>query len=115
MVRIRLLGELGIDVGGTPREPPAGPRVRGVLGWLALHPGPQPRRELAARFWPDVLESSSRASLRSALWAVRAALGPEGEHALVADRDRVGLAGEEAVWTDVREFRQLVAAGRYEE
>ena len=40
------------------------------------NPGPQPRGRLAARFWPDVLDESARASLRVALTELRQALGP---------------------------------------
>ncbi|HWF74294.1 MAG TPA: hypothetical protein VG186_13175 [Solirubrobacteraceae bacterium] len=43
------------------------------------------RAELASRFWPDVLDQSARASLRSAVWALRRRLG----EALVVDRERV--------------------------
>ena len=46
-----------------------------MLAYLALNPGPQPRSRLAARFWPDVLDESARASLRVALTELRQALG----------------------------------------
>lgn len=75
---------------------------------LALHPGPHARRGLAGRFWPEVLDSSARASLRSALWAVRSALGPAASQ-LETTREQVGLAAE--VQTDLEEFRRLLAAG----
>ena len=71
------------------------------------------RSELAARFWPDVLDESARTSLRSALSAVRRSLGPDADRYLVANRERVGLADD--VWTDAAEFERLVAAGRLEE
>ena len=77
MLLIRLLGELEVTVGGTPVPAPASRRAWALLAWLALHPGEHPRAELAARFWPDVLDSSARASLRSAVWALRRALGPD--------------------------------------
>ena len=41
-------------------------RVRALLAWLALHPGAQPRSHVAGVFWPDVLETSARGSLRAA-------------------------------------------------
>ena len=91
MLRVRLLGPLEADVAGRSVEQPASSRAWELLAWLALHPGEHPRGALAARFWPDVLDASARASLRSAAWALRRALGPEGADFLVAGRDRVGL------------------------
>ena len=52
-----------------------------------------------------MLDQSARASLRSALWALRRQLGD----CLLVERDRVGLR-EQQLWVDVREFEQL--AGR---
>src|SRR5207248_9356253 len=51
MLRVRLLGELALEVDGEELEAPASRRARALLGWLALHPGPRPRAEVAARFW----------------------------------------------------------------
>ncbi len=113
VLRIRLLGELEVSVGGTTLPPPASRRAWALLGWLAVHPGAHPRGELAARFWPDVLDSSARASLRSAVWSLRRALGP-GADALEATRERVGLRPQ-AVEVDLRRFETLVDAGRLEE
>jgi DNA-binding SARP family transcriptional activator len=73
------------------------------------------RSALAARFWPDVLDESARTSLRSALSALRRALGPGSERYLITSRDAVGLAGEDHVWTDVAEFDRLVAGDQLEE
>ena len=98
MLRVRLLGELQADVDGAAVAPPReSPRV-GLLAWLALHPGEHARGAVAARFWPDVLDSSARASLRSALWALRRALGDD--EALIAGRDRIALRCE----TDLADF-----------
>ena len=104
---VRLLGSLEVELdGGRLDLPPGIPRS--LFAWLALNRGLHARRELAGRFWPDVLDSSARASLRSALWAVRSALGPAASH-LVASREKVGLAAE--VRTDADEFRRLITAG----
>src|SRR5438270_5081353 len=92
MLRVRLLGELSIEVDGTAVEPPASRRARALLGWLALDRRMHSRSGVAARFWPDVLDQSARTSLRSALSALRRALGSEGECYLIATRDEVGLA-----------------------
>jgi DNA-binding SARP family transcriptional activator len=109
MVRIRLVGEIAVEVDGVARELPAG-RPSSLLGWLALNPGSHPRAAVAPRFWPDVLDESARASLRSALWALRRALGAD---ALVTTRDRVGLAN--GAWVDVLEAERLRREGRCEE
>src|ERR671937_1252716 len=107
VVLVRLLGALEVEVEGEPVALPPG-KPRSLLAWLALHRGLHARRQLAGRFWHEVLDSSARASLRSALWALRSALGPAASH-LVASREQVGLAAE--VRTDADEFRRLVAAG----
>ena len=74
-----------------------------------------PRSTLAARFWPDVLDESARTSLRSALSAVRRALGPGSDQYLIAGRDEVGLADDSLVWTDLAEFERCVAEGRLDD
>src|ERR687886_1277126 len=91
MLRVRVLGGLALEAEGRPLPLPASRPARELLAWLALHPGQHPRLELAMRFWPDVLESSARASLRTTLHELRRAVGDD---AVVADRELVGLAGE---------------------
>jgi DNA-binding SARP family transcriptional activator len=114
VLRVRLLGELALEVDGTPLAPPSSRPVRALLGWLALHPGRHARADVAATLWPDVLDRSARASLRTALSALRQALGPAAE-ALSADRETVGLAGPPDVVVDALEFDALVRGGRLEE
>jgi len=109
MLRLRLIGDIAAEIDGDVRPLPPG-RPRALLSWLALRPGLQPRTTVASVFWPDVLDDSARASLRSALWALRRALG---EDALVATRDRVGLAPD--TWVDVLEAARLRATGRADE
>ena len=65
--------------------------------------------------WPDVLESSARASLRNALSGVRRALGPTADRVLIAGRETVGLAGEPEAWVDASGFDALIAAGEHEQ
>ena len=105
MLRVRLFGEMAVEVDGSPVAPPESARARALLAWLALNPGMHSRGRLAARFWPDVLDSSARASLRSAMWSLRRALGEAGERHLAATRDRVGLQDVEV---DALEFEELV-------
>ena len=115
MVRIRVLGALALEVDGAAASPPAGRPAQALLGWLALHPGVHARSEVAGRLWPDVLESSARASLRNALSGVRRALGPTADRVLIAGRETVGLAGEPQAWVDASAFDALIAAGEHEQ
>ena len=89
MVRFFVLGRFAIELDGAAVEPPAGRRARSLLAWLLLHPGSHPRSRLAARFWPDVLDASARASLRVALSELRAALGTAAA-CLTGDRHHAG-------------------------
>jgi DNA-binding SARP family transcriptional activator len=114
MLRIRLLGALGLEIDGDELTPPDGRPARGLLGWLALHPGLHARSRVAAALWPDTLDSSARGNLRGALFNLRSALGPSGAAALVATREQVGFEPG-AVWVDAVEFDALLAAGRSEE
>lgn len=112
MLRVRVVGGLGLEVDGVRIAPPAGRPARALLGWLSVHPGPHTRGAIAAALWPDVRDESARASLRTALSAVRDALGDHARTALIADRQGVELAGPPATWVDLREFDELIGAGR---
>ena len=102
MLEVRVIGELDIRLDGITGELPPSRRVRALLGWLAIHPGRHSRSRLAGLFWPDVPETSARASLRSAIWALRSALGPGFAGYLVTDRDTVTLANRDPTWTCMR-------------
>ena len=91
MLRMSLLGGMRVWLDDAVVEPPASRRAWLLLAWLGLHPGLHPRGDVAATFWPDVLDSSARASLRSALWALRKALGDRADDYLHIGRDRIGL------------------------
>jgi DNA-binding SARP family transcriptional activator len=115
MLRVRVLGELVVESSDRVIELTGSWRARSLFAWLALDPGSHPRSDLAARFWPDVLDSSARASLRNALWALRRALGAESAEALIASRDSVRLQGPPSVWVDATAFSEDVAAGRLDD
>jgi len=106
MLRVRLLGAVAVERNGEPVSLPGS--TRRLLAFLALHPGPHDRDALAARFWPNVPQPAGRASLRTAVWALRRALG---EEALEASRSTVGLCPE-PLWVDVAEVAALAAAGQ---
>ncbi|MTJ65363.1 AAA family ATPase [Nocardia seriolae] len=113
MLRIHVFGALEVELDGDPVTLPRGRLVRSLLAWLALHPGPHPRTRVCTLFWPDAPDAKARASLRSAMWALRIALGPSAS-ALHTDRDIVDLR-RNAVWVDAVEFDRLRAAGHAEQ
>jgi DNA-binding SARP family transcriptional activator len=109
VVEVRLLGGLEAQVRGTRVPAPAHPQGAALLGWLALHPGEHPRGPLAALLWPGAPPANARTSLRSAVWALRRALGPaEGE--VLNERETVGLC----CTTDLQAFERHVGAGEPE-
>ena len=112
MLTARLFGGLRVEVDGREVPPLAGLRPRSLLAFLLLNPVPHPRARLAGRFWPDVLDTSARASLRSALWAVREALDAvEGGAYLRADRTHVGIDPDLPREVDVERFDRLLSDG----
>jgi DNA-binding SARP family transcriptional activator len=103
VLRARLLGGLEVELNGTAIDSPVTQRPWTLFAYLALASKPVSRSELANQFWPDVLDQSARASLRSALWALRRQLGEW----LVVDGEHVGLRDGGTVWIDAREFERL--------
>jgi DNA-binding SARP family transcriptional activator len=106
VVTVRLLGELEAHAGAWPVPPPAHAQGPALLAWLALHPGEHDRGPLAALLWPGLAPSGARTALRSALWALRRALGPH-EGQVLDGRTTVGLRCA----TDLQAFDAHVAAG----
>lgn len=92
-----MLGGLEVELNGTAIDSHASQRPWALFAYLALAARPVTRAELANAFWPDVLDQSARASLRSALWALRRQIGDE----LVVDGDHVAL--RDLAWVDVRD------------
>ena len=105
MLRARLFGGLHVELDGAVIESPAATRPWAVFAYLALADGGASRHELATRFWPDVLDQSARASLRSALWALRRQLSDR----VAVDGERVALMDGDGLWIDAREFELLAA------
>jgi DNA-binding SARP family transcriptional activator/tetratricopeptide (TPR) repeat protein len=99
---VQLLGEITATRDGAPVGLSA-PNRR-LLAFLALHPGPHDRDALASRFWPDT--AAARANLRTAVWALRQALGPD---ALVATRMSVALGPVSRDLDDVERDGELCA------
>ena len=113
MLRVRVLGPMQVELDGRAIEPPASRRAWSLLAYLAIHPGPHRRGDVAARFWSDVLDSSARQSLRSAVWALRRALGP-GDRLLATTREEISLDRTDGVWVDALELERLLAEGQPE-
>jgi len=110
MLNAWLFGPLRIGVGTDAAPEITGLKPRAVLAWLLMHPGLHPREAVAARFWPNVLDTSARGSLRSALWVVRASLEAVGGAAyLVGDRERVGIDSARPRRVDVEEVARLAS------
>jgi DNA-binding SARP family transcriptional activator/tetratricopeptide (TPR) repeat protein len=107
VLRVHLLGALEIELDGAVIDSPPSQRPWALFAYLALAPHPVARGELASRFWPDVLDQSARASLRSAVWALRRQLGEW----LIVDRERVALKDGGQLWIDAREFARLAEQG----
>jgi DNA-binding SARP family transcriptional activator len=114
MLRVRVLGPMRVELDGQVVEPPASRRAWSLLAYLALHPGCHRRADVAARFWPDVLDASARQSLRNAVWALRTSLGPAAS-VIGSSRDELSLDGSNGVWVDALEMERLLADGRFEE
>lgn len=109
---VRVLGEIGVDVGGAAVVLPDSMRAVALLGWLAIHSGPRSRSEIASTLWPDVPDSTARKSVRTALWALRRAFGEYADAVLDISRNRIGLRN---VDVDLARFDELVAEDRLDE
>ena len=107
-----MLGVLRLEVDGVQVAAPSSRQARLLLAMLAVEHRLQSREELAARLWPGVPDKSARASLRTALTQLRAALGPNADRFVQATRAHVALAGPAEVWTDVGELERLLEEGR---
>ena len=92
-----MVGALEVELNGTAIDSQVSQRPWALFAYLAQAARPVTRAELANTFWPDVLDQSARASLRSALWALRRQIGDE----LVVDGDHVSL--RDLAWVDVRD------------
>ncbi len=113
MLRIRLVGGVAVDIDGRTLPAPASRRAWALLAWLALHPGLHSRADVAAKLWPDVVDSSARQSMRSALWSLRQVIDEGGVELLVTTRDRVGLSVDADV--DLLRFGEHLACDRLAE
>src|SRR6266576_4943751 len=110
VLRLRLLGGLRVERDDEVVALPDRRSARLLLAYLALHPGLHARGDLARSLWPDVLESSARTSLRSALTSLRRALEPGADDYLISTREHVALRSE-TVWVDIGALAADARAG----
>jgi len=108
MLRIHLLGEFRIVDDDAPVAGFHTPRFQSLIGWLLLHAGiPQPRTELAFRFWPDSSEEQAHGNLRKALYDLRHAL-PHVDPFLCFDRQTVHWREDGPYEVDVTRFKDAL-------
>lgn len=109
MLQMTLVGGVTMSLDDVVLEPPASRRAWLLLAWLGLHPGLHPRGQVAAAFWPDVVDATARANLRSAVWSLRKALASGADDYLHLDRDRIGLRSDASVRVDVSTIDTLTS------
>jgi DNA-binding SARP family transcriptional activator/tetratricopeptide (TPR) repeat protein len=105
MLQVRLLGGVAAERDGEQLSLP--PSAGRLLAFLALRPGPHDREAVATQLWPGSAGQAARASLRTAVWALRKAVGDD---VLLTSRTAVGLRPA-AVTVDLADGRQRAAAG----
>ena len=105
-MELRLLGGLEIMKDGLPVTGFVSTKAPALVAYLAVTGASQSREHLAGLLWSDAPEMDARASLRVVLSNLRQTLGAE---TLSITRTHVGLAGIEAIGSDLAEF--LAATG----
>jgi predicted ATPase/DNA-binding SARP family transcriptional activator len=115
-VRIRLLGEFGIDRGDVPVDPREWRlrKARTLVKLLALAPGQRLHRDvLLDLLWPGRPAGSAVNNLHQALHVARRVLAGDGTRAglMELQNDLVVLRVDAPVEVDVSRFRELAAGG----
>jgi DNA-binding SARP family transcriptional activator/tetratricopeptide (TPR) repeat protein len=105
VLSVRLLGGVAAERAGESivLTPPVGR----LLALLALRPGQRERDLLAGELWPNAAPAAARANLRTAVWALRKAIGAD---AVLASRTAVGLRAD-AVCVDALDYARRAADG----
>lgn len=108
MLRVRVLGTFGLDEDGRLVALPRG-RARHLLAYLAMHPGPHPRAQVAAALWPETAPHVALHRLRTTVWELRKALPTVAPLVLEGGGSDLGL--HPAVDVDLLQARALLEAG----
>ena len=104
-IKFYLFGPPHIEINGRG----ANLRLRKALAlfaYLAVTQRSYTRDALAALFWPESDQQTSRADLRRTLYNLKKAVG---EDVLSVSSDQIGIKPETGLWTDVIELQRLVA------
>ncbi|HEX6387464.1 MAG TPA: BTAD domain-containing putative transcriptional regulator, partial [Anaerolineae bacterium] len=107
-IALYLLGSPRLERNGTPVELDTR-KAMALLAYLVVTGEGHTRDALAALLWPELDESRARAALRRTLSPLRQALGKKGLH---ITREAVAIHPDGGIWTDVTEFRRLLAEPR---
>lgn len=111
------MSQLKLFLFGSPRLQQDGVLVEfdtrkaiALLAYLAIN---QPtaiygRDSLATLLWPNYDQNRARANLRRTLSVLTKSVG---HHLIEADRETISLVKNDALWVDILQFRQLLAAG----
>ena len=106
--RIRLCGDLALEIDGELRLPPGG-QAASLLGFLLASPErTADRAKLIDVLWPHRAPSDPQTALRPLLSRLRRALAP----ATLEGRERIRLTLPEPVWSDVGEATNALASAR---
>lgn len=103
-VRLYFLGPPRIERDGQVLQSDTR-KATALLAYLELTGDQQTRDTLAAFLWPDFDNKRGKAALRRTLSALKSAVGAQALH---ITREAIGLEAAR-VWSDVRQFRQLLA------
>jgi len=107
----RLLGPPHLECAGVGTVHVSSGKALGLLCYLLVNRQVHSRDRLAGMFWPDVPSRNAQASLRTALYEIRRALGAAAAEVLLVDRTRVGLSPAADVRVDVAAIEAVGAAG----
>ena len=112
MLHLSLLGEFQIFYAGEPLPQINGDQQRALLTYLVLHRGiPQPRRVVAAHFWPDRNEEQARTKLRKELHTLHKNFPALADY-LTSDRNMLLWRADVAASIDVVEFERALLQAR---
>lgn len=110
MLRVHMLGRMGVSYQGESLRLPPRSMVPSLWAYLLIHAdSPEPRSHIAFRFWPDSPESTARARLRRALHRLVQLLPelPGDERWVLSDHHSIRWNPAAPFWLDVAEFTRL--------
>ncbi len=101
-----MFGAFRIELNVLPISLPTR-KIESFLAYLILHPEPHTREKLAALCWGDVSADQARASLRTALAAIRKHISAQ---LLIANRQSIQINSAYPMWVDVFAFEKGIKA-----